>query len=383
MKKNTTIAVIFLVVVFQSLSLGQTVSTFIGPGINIDDALILDAEGNIYGSHFTGSAIYKVTPEGDISIYADGFNTPNDLAFDAEGNLYVADNQRNAVFKITPDSNITQFGPTITSASGLIFDRHSDTLLVTQYLSNRIIKLAPDGSTRNYITGFGLDGPVGLAYDDNDTLYVGNYNDGQIFKIVNDRPQRIAIVPGTNFGAIGFLAYIAGDLYATAIGRHRIYKITLDGVMTEFAGTGSPGLEDGPASTARFTNPNGIIASASGNEILISDFGTKSIRVISDIVTGIEPENVSEIPISLRLEQNFPNPFNPSTEIRFSLPEAQNVELAVYDIRGSKIVTLVKSQLAAGVYRMPFNASGLSSGVYIYQLISGEFVDRKKMVLMQ
>lgn len=91
-----------------------------------------------------------------------------------------------------------------------------------------------------------------------------------------------------------------------------------------------------------------------------------------------------EMPVSnYRLDQNFPNPFNPSTTITFAVPEAGNVTLKVYDVIGKEVATLVNGQLAADTYKVSFDAASLSSGVYLYTLSVGNFTQTKKMVLMK
>ncbi len=89
------------------------------------------------------------------------------------------------------------------------------------------------------------------------------------------------------------------------------------------------------------------------------------------------------IPVTYSLEQNFPNPFNPSTTIRYQLPQDGMVTLKVYDILGSEVATLVNEQKAAGRYEVNFDATRLASGVYIYKLTSGTYVNSKKMLLVK
>ncbi len=81
------------------------------------------------------------------------------------------------------------------------------------------------------------------------------------------------------------------------------------------------------------------------------------------------------------LDQNFPNPFNPSTKISYSIKEEGLVTLKVYDILGKEIATLVNENKPAGIYEADFNASQLPSGMYIYKLQAGSFSDVKKMLL--
>jgi hypothetical protein len=90
-----------------------------------------------------------------------------------------------------------------------------------------------------------------------------------------------------------------------------------------------------------------------------------------------------EIPITYDLAQNFPNPFNPSTTIRYQIPQDGIVTLKIYDILGSEVTTLVNEEKPAGKYEVNFNASSLASGVYIYKIQAGSFINSKKMLLLK
>jgi len=99
-------------------------------------------------------------------------------------------------------------------------------------------------------------------------------------------------------------------------------------------------------------------------------------------------DNLSE-PISFSLSQNFPNPFNPSTVIKYSIPQnteynsAPQTTLKIYDILGREVATLVNNQQKSGNYEVNFNAKDLSSGIYYYRLKSGSFSESKKMILLK
>lgn len=111
--------------------------------------------------------------------------------------------------------------------------------------------------------------------------------------------------------------------------------------------------------------------------------GTKHSGVWTvDHFVGIENEfnqSLSEF----KLSQNYPNPFNPSTIISYQIPANCYVNLKVFDLLGREIVTLVKEYQRSGSYEIVFNASLLSSGVYIYRLEAGKFSEEKKMVLIR
>ena len=95
--------------------------------------------------------------------------------------------------------------------------------------------------------------------------------------------------------------------------------------------------------------------------------------------------SVNQIPVirGYNLEQNYPNPFNSSTTIRFSFPRRKHVTLKVFDVLGREVATLVDEEKPAGVYEVTFDASKLSSGIYLYKIQAGSFVQTRKMLLLK
>lgn len=91
----------------------------------------------------------------------------------------------------------------------------------------------------------------------------------------------------------------------------------------------------------------------------------------------------STAPSDFSLMQNFPNPFNPSTQINYSIPQNSNVIVKVYDSNGSEVATLVNENKISGNYTVDFNASGLASGIYYYTITAGSFSETRKMILMK
>ncbi|MDG5766585.1 T9SS type A sorting domain-containing protein [Balneolales bacterium ANBcel1] len=91
----------------------------------------------------------------------------------------------------------------------------------------------------------------------------------------------------------------------------------------------------------------------------------------------------SELPRRFALEQNYPNPFNPVTQIRFDVPTDAHVNIAVFDILGRRVMTLVNEQLQAGTHTAAFDGSRLASGMYIYRMEAGSFVQTRKMMLLK
>jgi len=133
---------------------------------------------------------------------------------------------------------------------------------------------------------------------------------------------------------------------------------------------------------------NGIaIASISGS--INSATGEIDQQSLSADVTSISGQNtstddtVTEVPRAVELEQNFPNPFNPSTTIAYQLSESSNVQLSVYSITGEHVATLVNQTQSPGDYTVSFGAEGLASGSYIYRLAANGQVLTRKMTLIK
>ncbi len=100
----------------------------------------------------------------------------------------------------------------------------------------------------------------------------------------------------------------------------------------------------------------------------------------SSTVTAIQTSS-SNLPSRYKLDNNYPNPFNPSTIIGFTIPMTTHVRLDVYNILGQRVSELVNANMSAGSYKISFDASKLSSGVYLYRLVTNNFTAVKKMIL--
>jgi hypothetical protein len=124
-----------------------------------------------------------------------------------------------------------------------------------------------------------------------------------------------------------------------------------------------------------FTDLNPFVGSSYYRLKQIDFDGTFEYSNILEVTFG----TVSEF----ALDQNYPNPFNPSTKINYSIKEKSNVELKIFDLLGGEVATLVNEEKSPGNYEVFFDASKLSSGVYLYTIKAGSFVQTRKMLLMK
>ncbi len=115
----------------------------------------------------------------------------------------------------------------------------------------------------------------------------------------------------------------------------------------------------------------GFAVGDSGHIFKTTTGGTTSIGVRSSVIS------------EYKLDQNFPNPFNPTTVIRYQLPVTSKVSLRIYDLLGREITTLVNEEQSAGWKEVQWNASNFASGMYFYRLQAGSFVDVKKMLVVK
>lgn len=123
-----------------------------------------------------------------------------------------------------------------------------------------------------------------------------------------------------------------------------------------------------------------MVVTVIAQDLTYNDFFAYSIDVN---VGPTDVQTKDELPTEFALFQNYPNPFNPTTNIKFDLPKESNVTLKVYNILGEEVATLVNKVMPAGHQVVTFDASRLASGMYIYRIQAGNFVQVKKMLLMK
>ena len=172
----------------------------------------------------------------------------------------------------------------------------------------------------------------------------------------------------------------SGNIYIAGRSSHRVRMVDTAGIISTVAATGTAGVNgDGiPATTAQLSNPVRAFVDRSGN-LFIADLNNHRVRKV-DRVTGMPftgrtaakanllPSETVAVPDQYVLEAAYPNPFNPSTTIRFGLPESAQVRLVVFDVLGRQVRVLLDGTKEAGTHEVVFDADGLPSGTYLYRL---------------
>lgn len=237
-----------------------------------------------------------------------------------------------------------------------------------------------------------------IAFDVNDDLYGAEFTKGKLYRI-NLANGDTALVGDTNLTLLSGLAFnpVDGSLWAARVGPN-VYQIDkTTGAATLIGNSGfarMPELEFDAA---------GNLFGLSGFALnTVSDFlqinpttgkGTKigstgynsvySLVIRGSITTSVAAPASVPVPKIFALAQNHPNPFNPSTQITFSLPATVVMTLKIFDLAGREVATLVNGKLPAGEHHVHFDASDLAAGVYLYRLQAGEQVATRKLLLVK
>ena len=360
----------------------QEVSTILMSTAIKVDGIELAPDGTLLGAGaWGGSSLYRISvPAGQVSTVATGLLGPIEVAIDSLGNRFVSNWQRTQVSKVDPDGVVTAFATVPLQGDGVAFGPEGD-LWHTNGSGDRVSRIAPDGTVTVISSGAGLGYPLGIALADDGQMYVAGGRSGKIWRMApTGEATLVATVPSAGTWTVGHLVAGEGCLYASGLNSNKIFRITLAGEVSVVAGTGAGGWVDGPADQATFNFPNGLALSADGQRLYVTSGGGSFNRLrVIDLAAAAPVPTANG---GLELRSISPNPFNPATEVKFSLAEAGPVRVEVFDVRGRLVSTLVDRDLAAGDHRVTWQAEGNPSGLYLVRLTSAgrEVVGRVMLV---
>ncbi|QQS35947.1 MAG: SBBP repeat-containing protein [Ignavibacteriales bacterium] len=379
------------VIKYNSNGVQQWVARYEGPGEEETKALVVDDTGNVFvtAMSVSGSAGYdyitiKYNTNGEqqwLARYNSPGNSndePNDITIDNQGNIYVVGTS--TIAATGADYLTIKYNP-----GGLEEWAARYTGLNTTQ-SERGNAIAVDANGNVYVTG-GSFGSTAGGFSDFATVKYNSNGEQQwasrySYPVAGiDEATCITIDNEGNVYVGGFSQSETNNDYATV-------KYNADGLeQWVIRYNGSANNSDQINAIALDNVGNVIVTGTSRATGSNEDYTTIKY---SQKITGIDP-GVNSVPETFFLYQNYPNPFNPATKIKYSIPAVetrhasslQRVSLIVYDILGNKVATLVNESKPAGTYEVEFNAEGLSSGMYFYQLTTEGFLSCKKMVIIK
>ncbi|MRR08457.1 MAG: T9SS type A sorting domain-containing protein, partial [Deltaproteobacteria bacterium] len=198
-------------------------------------------------------------------------------------------------------------------------------------------------------------------------LFAGTYSGG-VFLSTNNGTSWTEVDSSLTYPHVASLAVSGTNLFAGTYGGG-VFLSTNDGTSWTAVNSGLP-------------RPYVYALAVSGTSLFAGTVGGGVYRrPLSEMITSAPA--LSERPNMFLLSQNYPNPFNPSTNIKYELPKSSDVKLSVYDMLGREVSVLVNERSEAGFHEVMFDASGLSSGVYLYRLTAGGFVQSRKLLLLR
>ena len=315
---------------------------------------------------------------------------PYDIAFDNAGNLYVVEANNNRVTRFdnadgkangaNADAVLGQNGFTTniygTSQSEFMFPMgvasDGTNLFVSDTENNRVLRFDNAAGKAN---GANADGVLGQA-----NFTSGDQNRGGAGCAANtlNWPAK----PALNSDGTLFVSDWTNNrvlLFENATNK-------ANGADADYVlGQGDFVSNDDELVTQnRIWHPNGLDYDEVNGKLVFAD--EENCRVLQFAYTTSPPVSVEDedvMPTEFSLAQNYPNPFNPTTTINYNISVESHVMLKIYDILGNEVASLVNEILPAGNYKAQFDASDLSTGIYIYQIIAGNFSAAKQMMLLK
>jgi len=340
-------------------------------------SIAIDSSGNKWIGTWYGLARFDGTNWTVYKTYNSGLpsNVIRSIAIDVSGNKWIGTWYGLAHFDGT---NWTVYN---SSNSGLP--------------NNYIESIAIDGSDNKWIGTWdgGLarfDGTNWTVYNTSNSDLPDDYVnsiaiDGSGNKWIGTNGRGLARFDGTNWTVY--------NISNSGLPCDYILSIAIDGSGNKWIGTYGDGLArfDGTNWTV-YNTSNSVLPNYHVTLIAIDCSGNKWIGTWDGLAVFQEggvvsiknmPENIAQKPNKFSLSQNFPNPFNPVTTIRYTVPKTSHVRIEVYDLNGRIVDCLVNGRMRPGEYTVEWNASELSSGIYLYRLQAGDFQQVRKCLIVK
>lgn len=370
---------VILGLVLPMMSFSQEVSNL--TNVTANGGVSVDEDGNLLVAHFgplppnpsVGKNIYKITPDGVVSLFVDNqLNVGSGNAIDEAGFLYQSNFATGAIYKIAPNGMIVDAN--YANVAGPVGIAAADnTLYVCSCNENAVKQISDDGTISNFATGSFFTCANGITMDNLGNLYTTNFGDGRITKI---SPDGTAQTLGNTTAGNGHIAYRSGEdmLYIASYSGHQIFKMDLTGNVSVFAGTGAAATVNAlDPLQAAFNKPNGIAISKDNCSLYVTqDDGVIRNIDLSDAFCITDVEEIEQQP-DLNM---YPNPartqlyFENNSELIFkqaTILNSQGQVLKQLALSADELLTFDVSAFSDGVYAVLLTAS--SGQLFSYRFV--------------
>jgi uncharacterized delta-60 repeat protein len=359
----------------------QWVKFYNGSGDNVDEAraIYVDGSDNIYVTGYSRNGPF--TADGDLTtikynssgqeqwvgIYDqdDEFDGGVSVVADAAGNVHAAGTTTSS--SLNQDFVIVKY-----NSSGM--EQWAKLYNGTGNSADNGVKVAVDNQQNVYVTGssqatstFGRNDIITLKYNSSGEVQFTKTYDAAGY---GDNAADLEIDENANL-------YVSGSTQDTAL------AVRLDYITIKYSSAGEELWTikyDGPDHTG--DQAIGLALDGDNNVIVTGTSQSHITTVKYSQVTGLK--NISSgIPQKFSLSKNYPNPFNPVTKIRFTIPQTSMVRFTIYDILGNEVGVFINEEKNPGEYEFELDAANLTSGIYFYQLEAGNFIETGKMSLIK
>ena len=234
----------------------------------------VDAVGNLYVADF-GDIVWKIPPEGQPQVFAQGFYGSSGNAVDHQGNLFQSSYYGDYITKIDRTGHTTLFTSSgLRGPVGIAIDRTTGDLYVANCKGNNIARIGSDGVASTFAQSDLFKCPNGIAFDAAGLLYVVDNWDNHMLKI--DRSGNVSVFATVSAKGMGHLCFKKDRFYVAAYGAHEIYEVKLDGTVRRILGNGQRGVVNGSGDSVRVSYPNGMACDPWTSRLYINEFDSDS-----------------------------------------------------------------------------------------------------------